>query len=109
MVTDKPIEVLEDEASGDRILIYAAEDGIELELRVELGTFWITQRQMAEAFGVTPQNVTIHLRNIFAKGELLEAAVCKESLHAGRDGKKYPTRNPDIETCAGRVSHEAES
>ena len=51
---------------------------------------------MADMFGVTSQNVTIHLRNIFEHGELAEAAVCKEFLHTGRDGKRYPTKLYDL-------------
>lgn len=96
MATDKPLEVLEDEASGDRFLIYAAEDGVELELRVEGQTFWATQRQMAEAFGVSQQNISLHLRNIFDEGELAEAAVYKDSLYTAADGKRYRVGLYDI-------------
>lgn len=110
MATDKPLEVPEDEASGDRFLIYAAEDGVELELRVEGQTFWATQRQMAEAFGVTPQNITIHLRNIFADGELSEVTVCKESLHTGPDGKRYvEAATETVKASHRRVSCDVES
>jgi len=91
-----PVTLIEDGATGDRFLLYAAKDGVRVDLRVEGDTFWATQSQMADAFGVTPQNVTIHLRNIFNEGELAEAAVCKESLHTGRDGKRYPTKLYDL-------------
>lgn len=87
-----PLNLVEDEDTGDRLLIYRAKDGVRVDLRVEGDTFWATQAQMAAMFGVTPQNVTQHLRNIFAEGELSEASVCKESLQTGRDGKRYPTK-----------------
>jgi hypothetical protein len=87
-----PVALIEDGATGDRFLIYATKDGARVELRVDGDTFWATQQQMAEAFGVTPQNIMMHLRNIFKEGELIEAAVCKQSLQTGRDGKRYPTK-----------------
>jgi hypothetical protein len=39
--------------------------------RFEAETLWLTQAQMAELFQVTPQNVTLHLKAIFAEGELV--------------------------------------
>jgi hypothetical protein len=47
---------------------------------------------MADAFRVTRQNISLHLLNVFKEGELDEAAVCKESLRTGRDGKRYATK-----------------
>ena len=37
----------------------------------------LTQAQMAELFQTTPQNITLHLKDIFAEGELDEEATCK--------------------------------
>jgi hypothetical protein len=82
--------------SGHRFIVYASEQGPRAELRFEGDTFWASQRQMADMFGVTPQNITTHLKNIFKEGELVEAAVCKESLHTGRDGKRYTTKFYDL-------------
>ena len=87
-----PLPLIEDADTGDRFLIYHTAGGVSVELQLADQTFWATQRQMAEAFGVTPQNVTIHLGNIFREGELDETAVCKESLHTARDGKRYATK-----------------
>ncbi len=55
-------------------------------------TFWLTQRQMAELFGCAPQNITYHLRNIFAIGELEEAATCKEFLQVQVEGGRRTAR-----------------
>ncbi len=87
-----PLSLIEDVDTGNRFLIYQTDSGVSVELQFAEDTFWASQRQMAEAFGVTPQNVTIHLGNIFREGELDEAAACKESLHTGRDGKRYVTK-----------------
>jgi hypothetical protein len=40
-----------------------------------------SQKQIAQVFDVTPQNITIHLKQIFTNGELEEKSTCKESLH----------------------------
>ncbi len=51
-----------------------------MQCRFEEEMLWLTQAQMAELFETTPQNVTFHLRGIFAEGELVEAATCKDDL-----------------------------
>ena len=91
-----PLQLVEDQNTGSHFLIYQTEKGARVDLRVDGDTFWATQQQMADAFGVTRQNVTMHLQNIFKEGELAEAAVCKESLLTGRDGKAYTTKFYDL-------------
>ena len=87
-----PLPLVEDADTGARFLIYQTESGVSVELQLVEDTFWASQRQIAEAFGVTPQNISLHLINIFREGELDEAAACKESLHVGRDGKRRITK-----------------
>jgi hypothetical protein len=63
------------------IILYQMEDGhTRIECRSEDQIVWLTQALMAELFQVSPQNVTIHLKSIYAEGELGEAATCKEYL-----------------------------
>lgn len=78
--------------SGD-ILIYRAEDK-ENSIRVLLEgeTVWLTQAQIAELYQTTPQNVTQHLRAIYAEGELDEAATCKDYLQVRQEGRREVTR-----------------
>lgn len=88
----KALVPLVEDDNGHRFLVYATEKGVRVDLRYDGDTFWASQAQMAEMFGVTRQNVTTHLQNIFREGELDESSVCKESLHTGRDGKSYTTK-----------------
>jgi hypothetical protein len=75
------------------ILLYQTEDGKQrIEVRLEEETVWLTQRLMSELFQTTPENITIHLKNIFSEGELDPNSVTKESLVTARDGKKYRTK-----------------
>ena len=53
---------------------------------------WLTQAQIAELFQTTPQNVTLHLKAIFAEGELAETATCKDYLQVCREGKREVSR-----------------
>ena len=50
------------------LLLYQTADGqTRLECRFDQETLWLTQAQMAELFQTTPQNVTLHLKAIFAE------------------------------------------
>lgn len=63
------------------ILIYQTEDGqTRIDVRLENETVWISQAGMAELYQTTPQNITIHIGNIYEEGELILEATCKEYL-----------------------------
>src|SRR5579863_3444725 len=75
------------------LILYQTEDGrTRIQCRFENETVWLTQALMAELFQVTPQNVTLHLKAIFAEGELDEAATCKEYLQVRTEGGRRITR-----------------
>ena len=77
-----------------QILIYTTEKGeTKLEVRLENETVWLTQKLMAELFQTTPQNITIHLKNIFEEGELTESATCKDFLQVRNEGERTVERN----------------
>ncbi len=79
--------------NATQIIIYQTETGeTKLEVRLENETVWLTQKLMAELFQTTPQNITIHLKNIFDEGELEEAATCKEFLQVGKEGQRMVER-----------------
>lgn len=85
------------------IILYQPDSEVKLEVRLEEETVWLTQAQMAELFQTTRNNVTLHIRNIFKEGELVENSVCKESLRTAADGKKYRTNfyNLDVIISVG--------
>ena len=79
--------------SHGEIIVHSAEDGrAEIQLHTVEGAVWLTQAQMAELFGTTRQNTSLHLRNILSDGELAEESVVKESLMTAADGKAYHTK-----------------
>ncbi len=76
-----------------QLIIYQTESGeTKLEVRLENETVWLTQKLMAELFQTTPQNITIHLKNIFDEGELAEAATCKDFLQVRIEGERTVER-----------------
>ncbi len=63
--------VISDKSAGHcEIVVYQPDDVTRLEVRVNDETVWLTQAQMASLFQTTPQNVTIHIRNIYKEGDL---------------------------------------
>ena len=79
--------------TGGEILLYQTEDGrTRIQCRLEDETLWLTQAQIAELFQTTPQNVTLHLKAIFAEEELAEKATCKDYLQVRHEGKRAVTR-----------------
>jgi hypothetical protein len=75
-------------------LLSQTEDGrTRIQCRFENETIWLTQAQIADLFQTTPQNVTLHLKAIFAEGELEEAATCKDYLQVRTEGSREVTRN----------------
>ena len=75
------------------IILYQTEDGrTRIQCRFDNETVWLTQKLMAELFQVTAQNVTLHLKAIYAEGEMDEAATCKEYLQVRTEGGRQIAR-----------------
>ncbi len=82
------------EAPGGEVLLYEAPDGqVRVDVRLEQETVWLTQRQVADLFDTTPENVLMHLRNVFDDGELEEAATAKDFLVVQTEGKRQVRRS----------------
>jgi len=79
-----------------QFLVYVAEDGrTRLEVRLEDETVWLTQAHIAELFQTTIPNISMHLRNVFAEGELQPKATIKEFLIVRQEGKRQVSRTVD--------------
>jgi hypothetical protein len=78
---------------NSEIIIYQTDDGrTKIDVRMEEETVWLSQAQMAKLFRTTKQNISLHINNAFAEGELEQDSVVKESLTTAADGKNYRTR-----------------
>lgn len=73
-------------------LVIFESSGQPVQVRLEGESIWLTQRQMAEVFATTPENVLMHLKNIFRDGELEEAATTKDFLAVQTEGRRQVQR-----------------
>jgi hypothetical protein len=84
---------MENVANQSQIVIYQTEDGkTKLDVRLENGTVWLTQKLMAGLFQTTTQNITLHLKKIYQEGELLEISTCKDYLQVQNEGGRQVER-----------------
>jgi len=87
------MSVVDNQYPQSSFLLYQTVDGrTRIECRFEQETLWLSQALMAELFQVTPQNVTLHLKAIYAEGELDEAATCKDYLQVRSEGERKVSR-----------------
>lgn len=73
------------------IILYHPENTLEIEVRMENDTVWLTQAQIAELFGVKQPAISKHLKNIFTSGELMMNSVHSILEYTASDGKIYQT------------------
>jgi death-on-curing family protein len=74
------------------VLIYQHEGEQLTEVRLEGETVWLTQRQMAELFDTSSDNIGLHLKNIYATGELDEPATTEDYSVVREEGSRRVTR-----------------
>lgn len=73
-------------------LIYKAPDkDVNVNAVIKDDTIWLTQKSMAELFGCSSDNISLHLKNIFEAGELEKDSVTEKISATAADGKNYPT------------------
>jgi hypothetical protein len=83
----------QDPINGGEVVLYEAPDGeVRLDVRLEQDTVWLTQAQMAELFETTPENVLMHLKNVYAEKELAERSTAKDFLAVRTEGKRRVRR-----------------
>lgn len=83
-----------DAGSVGELLIYPAGDGSGIRVLLAGETVWLTQAQLAELYQTTSQNITQHLKAIYAEGELDQAATCKHYLQVRPEGRRQVARRP---------------
>jgi len=76
-----------------RFLMYrAAEDEVAVNALVKDDTIWLNQKAMAELFDCSTDNISQHLKRIFAEGELVKESVTEKISATAADGKNYVTQ-----------------
>lgn len=74
------------------VIFQEADRPVEVRLDVQGDTVWLTQRQMSTLFDTTPENILMHLKNIFQDEELREQATAKDFLAVQTEGQRRVQR-----------------
>jgi hypothetical protein len=75
------------------VIIYTTDDGAsKIDLRLEDGTVWLSQLQIAELFQTTKQNVSKHIKAIYDDEELDEQATVNQQLTVQKEGNRKVSR-----------------
>ena len=74
-------------------LVYrSAEEDVSVDALIKDESIWLNQKGMAELFGCSTDNISLHLKNIFSEGELERDAVTEKISATAADGKNYLTQ-----------------
>ena len=77
----------------DSLIFYKSEDGnIQLNVKLEKDTVWLTQSQMSNLFGVDRTVIVRHIRNIYKSAELCEDATCAKNAQVQEEGGRTVRR-----------------
>lgn len=79
----EPVRLTEDEATGDRFLVYSTETGLRLDIRYEGDRLWMTQAQIGQLFGRDQSVISRHISNVLEEGELEETSNMQKVHIAG--------------------------
>jgi len=83
----------ETESPSGHLLVYRADDGqMKLEVRLEGETVWLTQADMARLFQCSPDNISLHLKNIYDEGELTPEATAEDFSAVRQEGGRQVRR-----------------
>lgn len=74
------------------LLYQSVEETVSVNAVIMNETIWLSQKGMAELFGCSSDNISLHLKNIFNEGELEKEAVTERISVTASDGKKYKTQ-----------------
>ena len=85
----KNIEIRNSTAEFLIFMFEGKEEGIQVMYKDE--TIWATQKAMAQLFDCSTDNISLHLKNIFASGELVKDSVTEKNSATAADGKNYQT------------------
>ena len=77
----------------NEIVVYQPNETLRLDVRLQEDTVWLSQRQMAELFGCSSDNVGLHLKNIYADSELEEATTAEDFSVVRKEGARMVSRH----------------
>jgi hypothetical protein len=93
-----PQKKLQIRNSTAEFLIFTKQAGQDsIEVRIQDGTIWLSQKLMAALFDCSTDNISLHLKNIFVEHELEEISVTEDFSVTASDGKNYKTKHYNLD------------
>jgi death-on-curing family protein len=77
---------------NQEIAIFTTLEGIQIDIKLDGETVWATQKQIADLFQTTPQNITLHLKKVYSDEEIDRISTCKEYLQVQLEGRRKVER-----------------
>ncbi len=89
----------------NHIVFYRSPDGsVNIEVRYAEENIWLTQKKMAELFDTTAQNITQHLKNIYAEKEIEQEGTCKDFLQVQNEGGRDIARTSKMYSLEATIA-----
>jgi len=82
--------------NNSEIILYQPDETIQLEVRMEEDTVWLTQQQMMELFQSSRTNIVEHIKHIYTDKELDESSTCRNFRQVRKEGNRLVTREIPI-------------
>ena len=80
-----------------QFLLYSTpEENISVKAIIKNETLWLTQKSMAELFGCSTDNISLHLKNIYKEGELSEETTTEKISVVQKEGNQNGNRKVNI-------------
>ena len=84
--------------NDNNVVIYQDDNGItKVSVRFSEDDLWLTQAQITELYQTSKSNISEHIKNILADGELDEASVVRKFRTTAADGKNYNTAHYNLD------------
>jgi len=80
-------------ANENQIVVYQPNETVRLDVRLENETVWLSQSQMATLFGCSSDNIGLHLKNVYAAGELVRESTTEDFSVVRMEGSRQVRRN----------------
>ncbi|PIZ65669.1 hypothetical protein CO051_01780 [Candidatus Roizmanbacteria bacterium CG_4_9_14_0_2_um_filter_39_13] len=75
------------------MIIYNTADGqTKIEVKIQDETVWLSQKQMAELFNCSMDNISLHLKNVYLEGEIDEKRTTEDSSVVQKEGERSVNR-----------------
>ena len=85
-------------ANENQIVVYQPNETVRLDVRLENETVWLSQSQMATLFGCSSDNIGLHLKNVYATGELVRESTTEDFSVVRMEGSRQVRRNFFVQT-----------